>query len=640
MKKYFYLAAVSAMMLTACSSEKDVLEPKTGPAKQEVTQQAVGFDVYLPTATAGTRSGRAGVMTTGIMKETGFGVYAYQNDGTDTDNKFTSLYSYSVGPNFMWNQQVSWNGTASGWYYSPLKYWPNETYKDSQNPAAVMPEIPASGTTQNVDQLSFFAYAPWVKAASNGTPSVVNANLEAPQSPTAYGITAIGANNDTGNDPKITYKMAIDPDYSVDLLWGVAPVGGLSYTNVSGSTTSVAEGMPLVGLVKPAVNTSLKFLFQHSLARIGVKVVAAVDQVAAGGVFDYGNSKITIEEIRIMGPFGTAGTLNLNNTSANVPRWDGVTLANTAESALKIAKDKGLAPHLIYDPDKNKAGGYAQQVVTGVTTSPADAIKVRSLYDADYKDDCSTKEATPAYSATRPFFASADNSAANVAYDWTKDDAIYLQLYTTNNGNAFKDITGIINTLYPKATVWENIYKIDKNAILKVVESSPTTGQVAINGVTGYKAYRKMGTTNPTYVATNQPVQIGDFVFQVSSADATPTIPDDALAAPTTATPYWKAKPNYFMVIPPTYAAPQSVPDRTLKVKITYYVSTEDPNLEKGIVYTKNEVEKEVVLPVFRNGKAYDLKLILGLTSVKLEAEVSDWTTTNVQVDLPQNTAE
>jgi len=36
-------------------------------------------------------------------------------------------------------------------------------------------------------------------------------------------------------------------------------------------------------------------------------------------------------------------------------------------------------------------------------------------------------------------------------------------------------------------------------------------------------------------------------------------------------------------------------------------------------------IEKDVVFPSLANGKSYNLNLILGLTSVKMEAEVDDW---------------
>ena len=133
MKKYFYLAAVSAMMLTACSSEKDVLEPTTGPAKQEVTQQAVGFDVYTAAATAGTRAGLEGTMTTSRMQRSeyeggGFGVYAFltqDKNATAGDATAGTYASTAAGtaniPNFMVNEKLLWNDLNQGWYYNPLK---------------------------------------------------------------------------------------------------------------------------------------------------------------------------------------------------------------------------------------------------------------------------------------------------------------------------------------------------------------------------------------------------------------------------------------------------------------------------------------------------------------------------------------
>ena len=590
------MIAAAALAFTACTND-ELVSQNEAPAA--AAQEAVGFDVYVPGATQ-TRAGRANVMTTGIMQQTGFGVYAYQND----DDDFTATYDATVGPNFMWNQQVNYTTTGNGWYYSPLKYWPNETMNDSQTSPAEMPSI--SGT--NVDKLTFFAYAPWVKADAIGTVSIVNANIEA--------VAGVGIKKIKGN------TGAPDPDNSVDLLWGVAPVGGLSYQNVAGKTTSVSEGMPLIGLVKPAVNTSLKLLFQHSLARIGVKVVAAVDQVAAGGALDYANTKITIDNIKITGEFGVDGTLNLNNTTTgpNVPNWTINTLGNAGGTPLVIDEGAGLAAHLVWDGATDH-----QQTVTGVTTTVADAIQVRSKYDANYLTDCATAEdgsSTPlTYSATRPYFANAADIATPTYAtfnNWAKTGSTYyLQKYVTNSGVTYTDITSTINTKYPIATVWENIYSLSTDHYLPI-----TTAELAETHK-AKTAYRRVGNT---FTATGTYPQIGDCVFLAEPA---------AVPAPTYTGTYYKAKPNYFMVIPPTDPS-----NKTIKVKITYYVSTTDANVANEVVYTKNEVEKEITLPSFVNGKSYDLKLILGLTSVKIEAEVSDWTTTNVQVDLPQNTAE
>jgi hypothetical protein len=431
-------------------------------------------------------------------------------------------------------------------------------------------------------------------------------------------------------------------------LWGVAPAGGLSYTNVSGGTTTIPEGKPLIDLVKPAVNTNMKFMFQHALARLGVKVVLAADQVAAGGTFDYGNTKVTIESIVINGQFGTNGILNLNNGTANKANWISKNKADGSSSlnpVLTIDADHGLAPHLIYDGDKNTSSVHQQQEVTGVTTTLADAIKVSSTYDPTYPKDYVTEVTKPEYSPTTPYFAAAANvvtptyakynpEASEKHYGYAPTDSIYFHKFTTSGTYSSEAYTKITpNFTYPNATVWENIYAL-KPADYTSVNNQSDVELYSNND--DWKAYKRVG---DTWIPTGKNPEIGDWVVNVSTNKG---FIKSTLAK--TTGDYYLAKPNYFMVVPTnnvTYAnATEEQALRTLKVKITYYVSTKDASLKDGIIYTKNVVEKDVVLPHLKNGVAYNLKLILGLTSVKVEAEVADWTTTEGVINLPQNTAE
>ncbi len=608
-KSLFFVAAASALMLTACSSENDVVQ--SAPQQQSETK-ALGFDVYTQNATNVTRAGRTNIMDNSTLQKTGFGVFGYQSSGTPGAYNKTSS-----DPNFMWNQQV--NYISNAWSYSPLKYWPNETINDSQSTPAGMPDIT---TPANLDVLSFFAYAPWVKAAAAGTVSKIAPN-EADDDKSITGLTS----NATAGDPKITYAVATDPSQSVDLLWGVAPVGGLTYTAVDGNTVTIDEGMPLIDLKKPAVNTSMKFLFQHALARLGVKVVLAADQVSAGGTFDVANNKVTIESIAITGNFSTSGKLNLNNTAPNKALWENVAATPVT---FTINATNGLAKHLQFDASKGPAGTPAQQLVTGVTTKLSDAIQVSNI--PGY-----TKQSTdPAYSPSVPYFAAAtDNEAPTYAtYNtWAKTaSTTYLQKNVLSE--AYTDITGTINTTYPNATVWENIYSIADANIIAV--TSGVGGNV--DDCKALKAYRKNGNT---YYPTGETPIVGDYVMvkdpaDLAQGDATAT-ELVTVAVPTTTTDYYFANSNYFMLIPPSG---ETATDKTIKVKITYYVSTTDPNVDGGVVYTKNEVEKAIELPHFKNGVAYNLKLILGMTSVKLEAEAADWVTTTSEVNLPQNISE
>lgn len=636
MKKfYLMMAAVSALALTACTSEDDFVQD--APTTQVAADQAVGFDVYLPN-TNSTRAGRAGVMTTGALQMTGFGVFGYQSDGEHSNGS----YAATAVPNFMWNQQISYNNTNSGWYYAPLKYWPNETLNDSQTSTAQMPDI---STHDNLDRITLFAYAPWVSAVGGtGVASPINEGIEAPA---AEGITMITANDGKFNssatvvNPKVRYVVnKSNANKSVDLLWGVAPVGGLNYTAVNKTSMNIVEGMPLIDLVKPAVNTNMQFLFQHALARLGFKVVLAADQVAAGGNFDYGSTKVTIEEIDIEGKFGIAGTLNLKNTVRNVANWEDVTAAESTNKL--VISGNALAAHLRYDATKNTSESHLQQVVTGVTTSYSDVLQVSSISDALYHK-YSTEVDAPAYSPTTPYFANwtANATPTYAPYSaWAKTANTKYFYKTTMNTEqvAYTDITSTINVTYPEATVWTNIVSTPDANVKEVVSTGASATQIDLAAAAVVanvpKTYRKVG---DTYVPTGQMAEVGDYIFDGTISDvAAPTL--------TAGTKKYLAVPNYFMVIPTNWDTTEGEAYqkalKTIKVKIKYWVSTKDTNLKDGIVYTKNEVEKEITLPHLKNGSAYNIKMILGMTSVKLEAEVADWTTTGAEINLPQNTAE
>jgi len=97
-------------------------------------------------------------------------------------------------------------------------------------------------------------------------------------------------------------------------------------------------------------------------------------------------------------------------------------------------------------------------------------------------------------------------------------------------------------------------------------------------------------------------------------------------AAPT------KADATYYTFIPTTTST-------TLNVKITYYVTTQDNKLENEISCVKNVIDKDITFADgFACGLNYNLNIVLGMTTVKLEATVSDWADpSNVDIDLPVN---
>ena len=85
---------------------------------------------------------------------------------------------------------------------------------------------------------------------------------------------------------------------------------------------------------------------------------------------------------------------------------------------------------------------------------------------------------------------------------------------------------------------------------------------------------------------------------------------------------------------------PSTSPATTITgVEIVYYVCTEDANLDGGVSVVENKISKDFTTALtLVKGKQYNLNLLLGLTSIELDATVEAWGdggTTNV--DLPKN---
>jgi hypothetical protein len=300
MKTKYFIFAAAAALFAACSSDDAIVEQQV---PQTVNDGAIQFDAY--TNRSLTRAGVAGAITTttlktGVHKDAGFGVFGYYTDNGD--------YTQYAVPNFMYNQQVTWDGT-SAWTYSPVKYWPNEF-----GPGA---------TSDDVDKVTFFAYAPWIKVtAADGKP-IVTTDQEKETN-----ITQITKNTATG-DLIIKYVVDTDPKTSVDLLWGVVPTS-TGYASVSGSTApTITPGLPYLDLVKAQTASRVSFNFLHALARFNVQIDydKDVENPHTGtpadnhaGVITNTQTRIYVRSITFTG-FAIKGALNLDNQSANEPLW-------------------------------------------------------------------------------------------------------------------------------------------------------------------------------------------------------------------------------------------------------------------------------------------------------------------------------
>ena len=75
-------------------------------------------------------------------------------------------------------------------------------------------------------------------------------------------------------------------------------------------------------------------------------------------------------------------------------------------------------------------------------------------------------------------------------------------------------------------------------------------------------------------------------------------------------------------------------------VNIDYFVMTKDSKLEDGYSIVENNITKDITVasPGFVGGKKYQINLLLGLTSVKVDAIVTDWVDgETTPVNLPIN---
>lgn len=607
MKKSYLLIAAAGLIMAACSQEDDFVAQNQTAAGQN--DGAVMFDTYL--SNTSTRAGKEETMTTSTLQQSGFGVIAFYHDNT----------TYTTGtskPDFMWNQKVSYD--AYNWSYSPLKYWPNETDNDNQT-------NPAEALGDRIDKVSFFAYAPYVDETTTKTTLLSENDGFEFKDKGDLGLQAI-TNNSDAQDPKVLYKVSTTvPSSSVDLLWGTS--SGFNYHPVrdANNVITMTAGVPVLNMEKPALDEKIKFDFKHALARIGMTIVGAFDQIAQGGNKDAA-TKITVQSIKIrtdkltqknkyQNVFATQGILNLNNGSlANRAVWEknGFDFNKTTSpyySEIEITNEGQMNPNLKFQ--YNGLAAKAFPFVHGVLPTEQNVIVTSDPWNEK------TITADTEYKESDGYFDSSKKPVEQTASNFKYGTLESGHLYAFKNGGTYTSI----GTAAPTVDLTKNAVDIELDSKITAEPTDPDKIYIKLEA----SAYSQVSFT--------------DAKANYSSKDIYTIKSETALKPLYAGTTYYTVKttPGYFMVIPATDPATATTDagDTPIWVTIKYYVTTKDDKLDGGTIEIENEITKKVTLKQFTNGKSYNLKLILGLTSVKVDAEVSNWEVGTVESNLPQN---
>lgn len=352
-KKLLSIAALAGLLAscTAVGVQDDQLSPE-----ELTTPQEVSFGAYLNRGTA-TKAGSPGALTTDgtggavSLQTAGFGVFGYYTNG--------ELYSETTSkPDFMYNERVYYSPGIPGWMYDNIKYWPNEYGDDA--------------ASDEVDRLTFFAYAPWVDVTEST--GVVEDDGTADYA--TVGITGMTRNTASG-DPYIKFAASLEPAKSVDLCWGVAQDDFTS--SVDGTNNAISARYPYIDVIKPKVSDKVAFIFQHALAALNVQIDAAVDEMTPGTNAVDSRTRIYVRSVTFEG-FAVKGALNLNSTSTTTAATPPATVATAAPNWMGLSFTDKLSqdPVTIYDGRRDGKEGVSSTTAKNETPASLNPVLVQS----------------------------------------------------------------------------------------------------------------------------------------------------------------------------------------------------------------------------------------------------------------------
>ena len=287
--------AVATLLSSACSADGNSELPISATDRQPVVFSATMADGQTETATRTAQ----GVINDAGLKASGFGVFAC----------YTGLRKYGfvdAQPDFMYNEQVTWNDGTGKWGYSPLKYWPNG-------------EGVVDGSTGDTPHyLSFMAYAPYSDMSTGDA---------------GYCISSMSYQHEVGN-PWITYRLHSDVTRQVDLLCAA----------------------PLIDQTKTAINSPLTFAFQHALACAGNKLTVKCSDVMKSTVVarpGTGVSKVEVQLTALSIDYTLTEKARLILWNNGTPNWQTI---NSGQTTTTRHIDYAPADYVLHSDGSSSVG--------------------------------------------------------------------------------------------------------------------------------------------------------------------------------------------------------------------------------------------------------------------------------------------
>ena len=601
MKKLF-LFAVAVAALAACSNEE--LSEQENNQITPSQQTPINFDVYALRTT--NRAGLAGGTTEGtspdpntygVTTETlqtgrhaaaGFGVFAFFTDNGDYDANTST-------PNFMYNEQVTYkaSGTLADWTYEPVKYWPNEYGDGAQS--------------DDVDKVSFFAYAPWVDVtATTGTPITDGKTESAPTPPEVVPFAPAQVKLTDNPQPYTGWDNA---------KWEAQRVKyGLAEFTTAGAPTDAEKQLVLDAIIgynsaarsayETYINTTLPAYRQ---AKLTYDIKSAEQDQKINITQLTKNSATGDPMIKYVVDFKPATSVDLlwgvaadnngykgmdNKTVLGGSCFVDLTKQNSGTSTAGTKVDGKLKWNF-----KHALAMLNVQICTDVDiTTPSGA----GTYDIGTNADGTVDNKTKVWLRSITFGGFATQGALNLH----SEDVATVAAAVPN----WKDYDGTRELTFGEVTLYDGL-KDGKEG---------TTNNLQKN--------EKPQGLNPKLIqidatSTGVPTKLTN-LFYGETADIT------------------KAD-----VTAPIYVSPS---DEPMDITVVYDIETEDPNLA-GILSDgkthgssiQNKIKKENIFSdtKIEPGKMYTVKIYLGIESVKFDVTVTPWPTEYIEAkpELPEN---